>query len=263
VAQQAALAAGKLMLERVNTELTINTKSSRVDLVTDVDVACDTLIRKIISDAFPEHLLLTEETYEEGQLDALFTSEQNQPEWIVDPIDGTTNFAHGYPYSSVSIGMMQNGEIKVGVIYDPYHDEMFYAEKGGHAYLNNQPIQVSTVTSVADSLIATGFAFRREANAAYQQKVSQLMRVLEASHDIRRVGSAAIDLAYVACGRQEAFYESHLAPWDVAAGWLILECAGGIITKFDNSTLSFKQKQQDIVASNSHLHTELLTLLNQ
>lgn len=253
---KAAKAAGQLMLERVNGPMAIQTKSSRVDLVTEVDLACDALIRDILSSAFSSHQLLTEETYKEGEITDFTPST-----WIVDPIDGTTNFAHGYPYSSVSIGLMQNNQMQVGVIFDPYRDECFTAIRGETAKLNDQPIQVSKVNCIDNTLIATGFAFRREEQASVE-KIKQLARVLEACHDIRRLGSAAIDLAYVACGRQDAFYESHLGPWDVAAGWLIVECAGGKFTSFTNDRLDFKTKRQDIVATNGAFHDVLLGLIH-
>jgi myo-inositol-1(or 4)-monophosphatase len=180
----------------------------------------------------------------------------------VDPIDGTTNFTHTYPASAVAIALMHAQQLLLGITYDPYRDELFTAIKGQGAFLNGQKIQVSEAKTVSECLIATGFAFRRE-NNEYEQKMHELMRVLKASHDIRRVGSAALDMAYVACGRQEGFYESTLGPWDVAAGEILITEAGGKVSQLGNYTqeLNYRNKQQNVLASNGAIHQELFLLL--
>ena len=256
VAIDAARKAGQIMLDRVNGPLDIQTKGSRVDFVTDADLACDAKIRETISATFPEHLLITEETITPD----LFARAKESC-WIVDPIDGTTNFTHGYPYSSVSIGYCENGIPQVGVILNPYYNELFTAVRGHGAFLNDKPIHVSKAKSLADSMIATGFAFRRDNPENTEAEFKRLAELLDSCHDIRRAGSAALDMAYVACGRQDAFFETNLNPWDVAAGWVLIEEAGGKVTSHNGSVLDFTQKRQDLLCSTSSIYDELHQLV--
>lgn len=259
IAKDAALAAGALMLSERNAPKRIQAKASDVDLVTHVDLACDALICEKISAAFPGHLLLTEETYQKGS--PIFERMKTEPCWIVDPIDGTTNYAHGFPHSAVSIAYAEHGEPIVGVIYDPFKQELFHAVKNEGAFLNDEKIHASETSDLSKALVATGFAFRREANPDYDAAGKYLMNLLRATRDVRRAGSAALDLAYVACGRLDAFFESHLAPWDVAAGIVLIHEAGGTTSKPNDSPLDMTTLEQNIVATNRCLHSRVLNLL--
>lgn len=190
------------------------------DLVTDADLASEKLINKAISAQFPDDLIMAEESNEERML-------ADERTWIIDPIDGTTNFSHGFPSYCVSIALWENKEAKTGVVLEVANDELFVAEKDKGAYLNGEQIHLSSITNHAESLIGTGFPFRdMEVIDDYLALFKQLMYDC---HGIRRPGSAAFDLCCVACGRLDGFYEYALAPWDVAAGTLIIQEAGGVI----------------------------------
>jgi myo-inositol-1(or 4)-monophosphatase len=225
-----------------------------VDLVTVADRAVEKLICTRLSEAFPEHGIYGEEGTRE-RLDAEFR-------WYVDPLDGTTNFAHGFPQFAVSLGLEQrpegtaadsDGTLTAGVIYDPMRDELFSAERGGGAYLNGRPMHVSHAKELAEALMATGFPSRKRhasPNIHFYQEFT--LR----SHGVRRAGSAALDLAYVACGRLDAFWEFNLNPWDTAAGILLVEEAGGKVT--DYAGQKYRLKSDEILASNGAMQEELI-----
>lgn len=227
-----------------------------VDLVTVADRTAEKLIRERLGEAFPEHGIYGEE----GTRDRL----SGEYRWYVDPLDGTTNFAHGFPQFCVSLGLEhrpagieadQDGELVAGVIYDPLRDELFSAERGRGAWRNGKQVHVSRNPELAVSLVATGFPSRKRhesPNIHFYQEFT--LR----SHGVRRAGSAALDLAYVACGRLEAFWEFHLNPWDTAAGILLVEEAGGCVTSFSGE--HFKLESSEILASNGMIHEELLGL---
>ena len=224
-----------------------------VDLVTEADRASETLIRTRLGELLPEHGIYGEEGTRQG-LDREFR-------WYVDPLDGTTNFAHGFPVFCVVLGCEhrppglaagQDGTIVAGVIYDPLRDEMFSAARGQGATLNGKPIHVSRATTLQESLTATGFpsSKRHESpNVHFYQEIT--LR----SHGVRRAGSAALDLAYVACGRLDGYWEFKLNPWDTSAGYLLVEEAGGRITHFDGG--KFTLDSREVLAANSALHGEL------
>lgn len=227
-----------------------------VDLVTVADRTVEKLIRARLGEVFPEHGIYGEEGTRE-RLD-------QQYRWYVDPLDGTTNFAHGIPHFCVSMGLEQrapglapddDGTIVAGVIYNPMLDELFTAERGHGSTLNGRPIQVSRVTELAEALVSTGFPSRKRHDSPnihfYQEFTLR-------SHGVRRAGSAALDLAYVACGRFEAFWEFHLNPWDTAAGVLLVEEAGGRITDFSGGP--FQLNSREVLASNGLIHSELISL---
>jgi myo-inositol-1(or 4)-monophosphatase len=229
-------------------QLIIHTKSNPKDLVTEIDHACDALIRAQLAEAFPQDALITEETFAEGQLDHL------QRAWIVDPLDGTTNFAHGFPQFAVSIALVINGESVVGVVWDELRQEAFTAIKGQGAFLNGVPIQVSPCDQLAVALLSTGFP----PNQTIEDHFQRFIRLTRASHGVRRAGAAALDLAYVACGRLDGFWEPHLAPWDVAAGALLVQEAGGHVCGYGTHPIDLSQRQVDIVAvSQPPLMTQL------
>jgi myo-inositol-1(or 4)-monophosphatase len=227
-----------------------------VDLVTEADRASEKLITERLRSAFPGHGIYGEEGTRSG-LDAEFR-------WYVDPLDGTTNFAHGFPVFCVVLGCErrapglapeQDGEMVAGVIYDPLRDEMFTAERGGGARLNGAPIHVSRTAKLQESLLATGFpSQKRHQNPNVHFYHEFTLR----SHGVRRAGSAALDLAYVAAGRLEAFWELKLNPWDTSAGYLLVEEAGGRITHFDGS--KFTLDSQEVFATNGLIHAEMQEL---
>ncbi len=227
-----------------------------VDLVTEADRASEALVSRRLREEFPEHGIFGEEGTRQG-LDSEFR-------WYIDPLDGTTNFAHGFPVFAVVLGCErrpaglaadQDGEIVVGVTYDPLRDEMFSAARGAGATLNGRPIQVSKTRTLQESLIATGFPSHkrhRSPNVHFYQEFT--LR----SHGVRRAGAAALDLAYVACGRLEGFWEIKLNPWDVSSGVLLIEEAGGRITHFDGG--KFTLDSREVFATNGKIHGEMQAL---
>lgn len=227
-----------------------------VDLVTVADRAMEMLIRARLSETFPEHGIYGEEGTRE-RLEAEFR-------WYVDPLDGTTNFAHGFPQFAVSLGLEQrragtaadaDGVLVAGVIYDPLRDELFSAERGCGAQLNGRRMHVSRARELGEALLATGFPSRKRhasPNIHFYQEFT--LR----SHGVRRAGSAALDLAYVACGRLDAFWEFNLNPWDTAAGILLVEEAGGRVTDYAGN--KYRLASDEILASNGAIHEELTGL---
>jgi myo-inositol-1(or 4)-monophosphatase len=232
-----------------------------VDLVTVADRTAEKLIRALLAEAFPEHGIYGEE----GTRDRM----EGAYRWYVDPLDGTTNFAHGFPHFAVSLGLEhrdfehrpnnlaadQDGTLVAGVVYDPMRDELFTAERGRGAQLNGKPIHVSRAQVLAESLLATGFPSRkRHSNPNIHFYHEFTLR----SHGVRRAGSAALDLAYVACGRLDAFWEFNLNPWDTSAGILLIEEAGGRVTDFAGQ--HYRLDSREILASNGLIHDDLITL---
>ncbi len=230
-----------------------------VDLVTVADRTVEKLIRGRLGEAFPEHGVYGEEGTRE-RMDGDFR-------WYVDPLDGTTNFAHGFPQFCVSLGLEQrsagqkpdeDGTLVAGVIYDPLRDELFTAERGRGAFLNGKALHVSTTKELAEALVATGFPSRKRHSSPnihfYQEFTLR-------SHGVRRAGSAALDLAYVAAGRMEAFWEFNLNTWDTAAGILLVEEAGGQVTDFSGN--HYRLDSQEILASNGFIHREMVGLFGE
>lgn len=229
-----------------------------VDLVTVADRTAENLIRERLATVFPEHGVYGEE----GTRERL----EGEYRWYVDPLDGTTNFAHGIPHFCVSLGLEQrlaglkpeeDGTLVAGVIYDPMRDELFTAERGKGAWLNGKPMRVSRTGELAEALVATGFPSRKRhmsPNVHFYQEFT--LR----SHGVRRAGSAALDLAYIASGRMEAFWEFKLNPWDTAAGALLVKEAGGRLTDFSGGP--FRLDSREVLASNGLIHDELLGLFS-
>ena len=224
-----------------------------VDLVTVADRTVEAFLRQALLEEFPEHGIYGEE----GTRDRL----ESVLRWYVDPLDGTTNFAHGFPHFCVSMGLEErgpklrddeDGPIVAAVIYDPMRDELFVAERGRGAWLNGRRMRVSTTPVLGESLIATGFPSRKRHSSP---NIHFYHEFTLRSHGVRRAGSAALDLAYVACGRLEAFWEFHLNPWDTAAGFLLVEEAGGRVTGMDGAQR--KLDSQEVLASNGRIHEEL------
>ncbi len=240
---------GALQRERFDGPRVIETKSSVIDLVTDVDRASDELIVRRIADAFDD-TILTEETgrAREGR---------SGYRWVIDPLDGTTNYAHGFPHYAVSLGIERDGERTAGVVYDPMRDELFSAERGAGAFLNGKTISVSRAAKLEESLLATGFSY--DVHTGELQNLEYFERFLRRARAVRRAGSAALDLAYVACGRFDGFWELSLHSWDVAAGLLLIEEAGGRTSDFSGGPAPASGEQ--LVASNGPLHGALLEVL--
>lgn len=234
-------------------------KSSSRDLVTEIDKGAEQMIRNLIATYFPQHVFVGEESVPAGGLEeALREASEAEYAWIVDPIDGTTNFVHGFPFFSVSIALAHRGEIIVGVVYDPSHNEMFVAEKGKGAYLRGQRIHVSGETTLGDSLMASGFPANAD-NAA--RNLQSMNAVLPLVRNVRTTGSAALHLAYTAAGRISGFWEYGLSAWDYAAGVLLVTEAGGSVT--DVSGAPYMLGTSNMAATNGAIHAELIQQLNQ
>ena len=232
LARRLAAEAGAIQRDRYETRLTIDTKSASIDLVTEVDRACERLIVEGIERARPGDAILAEEGHGHAG-DGAFR-------WIIDPLDGTTNFAHGFPRFAVSIGVEHHGVRVVGVVYDPLLDERFEAVRGEGAWLGERRLAVSPESDLARSLVATGFAY--DVRQSEDDNLARFARVVKTARGIRRDGSAALDLCYVAAGRLDAYWECKLRPWDVAAGFLAVEEAGGRITDLAGGPSSSRRR---------------------
>ncbi len=248
VAREAALSAGKILKENLHGPREISYKGE-INLVTEMDLRSERAVVAILRAAFPEHGILAEEG----------TNIQNGSgfTWIIDPLDGTTNYAHGYPCFSVSIALVRNGAPEVGVVFDPMRDELFTAQNGQGAFLNGRQIRVSGHDKLINSLLATGFPYdRRESE---KNNLDYFHDLLMASQEVRRDGSAALDLCSVACGRFDGFWELKLKPWDTAAGSLIVREAGGMVTDFTGGRSGLYD--DEILASNGRIHEQMLEIL--
>ncbi len=248
---EAARTAGAFLRRNVGKVKDIELKGGESkNLVTEIDRRSEEMIISILQRHFPHHDILAEESGKER-------GHASEYRWIIDPLDGTTNFTHGFPVFCVSIGLEWKGEIILGVIYDPNFDELFAAEKGKGAFLNGKPIHVSHAGQLDRSLLVTGFPYNvtRNPNKAIERFIAFLMN----AQAVRRMGSAAIDLAYVAAGRYEGFWEVELNPWDMAAGILLVTEAGGKVTAFDGGPFSIYGKE--ILATNGLVHEAMMTTL--
>ncbi|MGI9258979.1 MAG: inositol monophosphatase family protein [Gammaproteobacteria bacterium] len=250
IAVRAARRAGEIMIRHLNRLESLEvTEKSRNEYVTEIDRMAEDIIVEVIHDHYPDHSILGEERGQQGE---------NEFQWIVEPLDGTTNFIHGFTVFSVSIAVMHNGQLEHGVVYDPLRQEIFSASRGQGAQLDGRKIRVSRRPSMQHSLIATGFPYR--ANKKYlDQYLEMLKAVISVSAGIRRPGSAALDLCYVAAGRVDGFWEIGLNIWDVAAGALIIKEAGGRISDFRGSD-GYLQSG-NIVAGNPKIYAALSKLL--
>jgi len=246
---RAAYRAGRILNEYFGSTFQV-TKKGIIDLVTDADVAAEQSIVATIAETFPDHAILAEESGASG--------DNARDRWVIDPLDGTTNFAHGVPIFAVSIAYARDDEIMMGVVFNPTNGELFTAVSGEGARLNDQPIQVSTVERVCDSLLVTGFPYTINTETS-TQPMARFVNCLKAAQGVRRLGSAALDLCFVACGRFEGFWEEHLKPWDTAAGMLIAAEAGGRVTDFADRPFGINDKQ--ILATNARIHQEMVALL--
>jgi myo-inositol-1(or 4)-monophosphatase len=244
--------AGQLCLDRLGGSLGVRQKSE-VDLVTEVDLALENLIGESITRRFPEHAIVSEEGWQEE------TAPQTDCVWLVDPLDGTTNYVHGYPMFCTSVALAHRGEVLLGCVFDPLHDELFYAEKGKGATLNGTRVRVSGADSLISSLLSTGFPYDRM--RVPENNAVQLGKLINKIQGVRRSGSLALDLAYVAAGRLDGHWEFRVKPWDTAAGGLLVKEAGGRVSGGVGDTWS--PFDSDIVATNGRIHDELLAVLGQ
>ena len=243
--------AGKIILKNFNGVFKIDHKEGINNLVTEVDKLAETRIIEVIRKAFPAHSIISEEV---GEL-----IKPSDYQWIIDPIDGTVNFAHGIPICCVSIGLMYNGQLLMGAVFNPMMDELFVAEKGQGATLNGQPIKVSVKSNFKTAFLVTGFPYNWPDGAEHPIKVFERL-VLEGL-PVRRLGSAAIDLCWVACGRFDGFWEYNLQPWDVAAGYLIVQEAGGRVTDFSGKEYDVFDKET--LATNGLIHEDMLGVIKR
>jgi myo-inositol-1(or 4)-monophosphatase len=248
VAWQAAAGAGSLIREQWQQPKSIDYKGA-IDLVTSVDRESERRIVEVLRSNFPGHSILAEEETDR-------VGNQGNHRWIIDPLDGTTNFAHGYPQFCVSVALEYDGEVILGLVYDPLRRECFRAVKGRGATLNGGPIHISGVSELDKALLATGFPYDQREKADYY--LTFFKAFMTRSQGIRRDGSAALDLCYVACGRIDGFWELKLRPWDTAAGALIVEEAGGRVS--DLSGNKFSIWGEETLASNGDVHEEMVSV---
>jgi myo-inositol-1(or 4)-monophosphatase len=251
-AVEAALRAGEKLKTGFGTTFGISAKEGYHNLVTEYDTAAEKIILDHITSVYPDHVFLAEESGATGRL------ETDTVQWVVDPLDGTVNFAHGVPIFAVSIGAVLNNELLCGVIYQPLLDELFTASRGGGAWLNGTRLHVAAPTTLQDSFLVTGFPYNVNENP--RNTIGHFSRIVGMGVPVRRLGSAALDLAYVAAGRFDGFWEVKLNPWDVAAGQLLVEEAGGTVTHYDGSPYQL-HGDTIIASSGGRLHEELSMLL--
>jgi len=251
LAIKAALAAGAIHLKYFNKDIKINTKSSHHDRVTIADLESEKKIVNIIKEKYPDHNFLAEEN--------IYEKTGSEYTWIIDPLDGTNNFSKNMPIFCVSIALAKKEEIILGVIYNPINKELFTAKKGKGAYLNKKRIHVTSSKDLKDSLMITGFYYDR-GEPMLKTLVNIKKFLLKKILGIRRLGSAALDLANIACGRADGFWEWYLSPWDFAAGILLVEEAGGKVTTKAGEKIKIKPSY--VVASNGLIHKKMLEVLN-
>lgn len=241
--------AGEIVRENYEEIMEVDRKSTAIDLVTDVDHAAEELLVSGIRSRYPEHAILAEEGRGTGQ--------RSEYQWVIDPLDGTVNYAHGFPMFSVSVALRHGKDAVLGIIYDPLRDELFAAEKDAGTTLNDERVHVSGTRQLCDSLIATGFPYDRATRT--DNNVAEFSRLVTRVQGIRRAGSAALDMAYVAAGRLDGYWEQHLYPWDWAAGVLLVTEAGGKISDITGQPWSLDKVK--IAATNGLIHTELINAL--
>jgi myo-inositol-1(or 4)-monophosphatase len=250
VAITTAKRAGKLLLEWGAGRRAVTLKGA-IDLVTEADRRSEAAITEAIAGAFPDHSIIAEEgTLVKGTAPY---------RWIIDPLDGTTNFAHGFPVFCVAIGLEAEGEMVMGVAYDPTREELFVAQRGRGAFLNGRPLKVSPTQSLNESLLATGFSY--DIREHPRNNLPEYSAFTLRCRGVRRMGSAILDLAYVAAGRLDGYWEMRLGPWDMAAGVVMVEEAGGRVTSIDGGP--FDLSRGEVLASNGKIHQEMMTVLTE
>lgn len=247
-AEKAAHAAGEILKEKLGKLSHLDYKSA-FNIVTEADKASEDEVIRIIREQFPDHQILGEESGAHKS--------DSKKRWLIDPLDGTTNYAHSYPFFCVSIGFEDDGEMKYGIVFNPVSNEIFHAEQGKGAFLGEKRLHCSKVSKLAESLLATGFP--PDTKNAKHSNISEFHKLTDLCHGVRRDGSAALDLCYVASGRLEGFWEFKLSPWDLAAGTLIVREAGGKVT--DPTGGAFDINSGHVLSTNSLIHDELAKAL--
>jgi myo-inositol-1(or 4)-monophosphatase len=251
---QTAREAGHVLTDRMGRALQVSNKGD-IDLVTEADLASEKLIIEKIQSHYPRHSILAEES---GATEGIeLVSGKTDWKWIIDPLDGTTNFSHGYPCFCVSIAVERAGAIEIGVVYDPIRDEMFAAERGQGATLNDRTIRVSAVDDLNAAMLCTGFPYNVRERANFTKDFASFTMAAQA---VRRDGSAALDLAYIACGRFDGFWEEGLKAWDTAAGTLLIQEAGGRVSDFTGAPLDIYTPK--VLASNELIHNGMIRVLD-
>ena len=249
LAIEAVLEAGRIQLAHFGGPMQVD-KKGEIDLVTEVDFAVERGFRALIAERFPSHLVLGEELQEDDAMRGPVAGHC----WVFDPVDGTTNYAHGLPIFCASLGLEIDGQAEVAAIYDPTRRELFTAERGQGARLNGVPLRVSTTTAVSESLLVTGFPY--DVRQSGEDILGLFAHFIGRSRAVRRLGSAALDLCYVAAGRLDGYWEQRLKPWDTCAGALIVAEAGGQVTTWEGAP--YQSRDLGLVASNGHVHAEML-----
>ena len=250
-AQRIILEVGGLIREGYYRHKEIASKDGR-ELVTSADIASEKFLHSQILATYPDHKILSEELS-----DSQGTDVENL--WVIDPLDGTNNFAHGFPFFAISIAFIHRGNLVLGVVHDPLREEIFWATSLGDAYLNGEKIVVSSAKNLSESIIATGFPYDLAPDT--ENNLNYFIDFSYASQGLRRAGSAALDLCYVAASRLDGFWELKLRPWDMAAGALIVKKAGGIVTDFDGKP--WRLNSDRIVAANPEIHSQMLSIINK
>jgi myo-inositol-1(or 4)-monophosphatase len=250
-AVDAVMRAGDMMMSRFGGDFRVD-KKGEIDLVTEVDLEIERMFRALVGERFPDHAILAEELGGSRSVPA-------GPCWVFDPIDGTTNFAHGMPIFCASVALEVAGEPRVAAVYDPTRKELFTAERGKGALLNGQPLAVSQAATLVDAMLVTGFPY--DVHNRVDEIVGLFGRFVGQARAVRRLGSAAIDLCYVAAGRMDGFWESDLKPWDIAGGALLVMEAGGTVTGMAGEP--FTSRGRHVLASNGHIHDAMLDVIRQ
>lgn len=251
---QTAREAGAILIDRLGRAIQVSHKGD-IDLVTEADLAAEKFIIERVRSYFPRHAILAEESGA-SEDEATLIPGKSEWKWIIDPLDGTTNYSHGYPCFCVSIGIERAGKIEIGVIYDPTRDEVFAAERGQGATMNDRRIRVSEVEDLNRAMLCTGFPYNVRERPNFARDFTNFTMQAQA---VRRDGSASLDLAYVACGRFDGFWEDGLNAWDVAAGVLLIEEAGGRVTDYDGDRLDIYTPK--VLASNGLIHEAMMRVL--
>ncbi len=254
-ARQTVHGAGQLLCEHFHQHHTVGHKSSPIDLVTEADIASERFIVDAIHAHFPKHYILSEEGL--GNLTTEGLRGETAPFWMVDPLDGTVNYAHGYEVWGVSMALVQGERVMLGVTYDPLRDETFWAERGAGAFQDGRQLHVSGTSTLGDSLLATGFPYSRATEK--RNNLAEFSAVMPRVQGVRRAGAAVLDLAHVADGRLDGYWELWLHPWDWATGWLLVEEAGGRVTGMNGEPWTLAMSHME--ATNGRIHEELLGVL--